>query len=588
MQVGDRVRLYTGSCFKYGQGHVSHDEVGVVIKICDSIIDGNRQFLINFPSSQGWCGLENELIIVESPNLHIFNEKMVCKYCGKVIGEGHTVDSEYICHDCFIERYRICDDCGKVVLRDELVHVKGVDKYVCENCLRRTYEKCEDCGEWFYPGRIDRHYTSTGLICDSCYRNHHWKTCYECGRVFKEDKITRFKGHDYCEKCYEEIKYGRVYDYHEFRDWELFKGENEENPPYYIGSEIELEPLNYPSNEKGVLKAIYNNINAVGMHDGSLDCGGVEVVTHPESWEYKKEHKEDYKNFFDDIQEIEYGDNGSCGLHFHVTRPDDDTVARIIVLIESFKDEIKRLSRRSQGELDDWAKFLTDYGSSDNLRYRSKKHIKEEYLPYSRDDRYKALNLCNSRTIEFRFFNGVDNFQQYWAALEFIHNLVEMGRSDKDLNTINWKDLINGEELQKEAKRLGISNINKFAKDTTDILEHYDEVVEKTKVEIKRILKNMARYVNREILQTTGKRFISSKLEFLGTEFDELNSSLNYKVHYLQRILNLYNNLSSYSIDNIKYSISNIKSQFPLNSKKCDRHNKQIDKVMKDFEKEVR
>ena len=545
LRTGDRVRLNPNiRDFRFLQGPIGFDEIGNITDIYDN------ELYVHFPSMWGWHGEIGEVLHANEENA-----PKMCKHCGKEEDLIYLDEfSCYVCSNCLNEKYEECHDCGKMTLKDNMYYIDSLGYSVCNSCRFDNYFMCEDCN---------------GVYSDD-YRHDIRDCCY-------------------CDDCYEEHE-DFIYDYHEFNDWQLFKGRNEEKAPYYIGKEIELEPCCY-DNESGVLKAI-KNINAVGMHDSSLDCGGVEVVTHPESWEYLKEHKEDYVRFFDDIENIDYGNNGNCGLHFHVSRPSDEVVSRLIVLLESFKEEIKNLSRRSEGQLDEWAKFLTDTTCSDRekIKYTSKKYLKDNYLKSSHG-RYYALNLCNSRTIEFRFFNGVNNFEEFWGALQFIHNIMDVAMDEKrELNTIKWKDLLEGKELQKQAEKYGVLNVDKTAKDTTEVMERYEEIVEKYKKEIKRIVGNLVKYVNKEMSELNLKKIKTNKIDDVLSTSNDFIKDFQYRMQYLDKIVNLYNYLNggSVSIENVKDYWENTKHSYPVNTQRYKRYDNQMKRAFKALEEEVK
>ena len=416
------------------------------------------------------------------------------------------------------------------------------------------------------------------------------KLCSRCGQEITGD-FVEIEGEIVCQDCCDKYCSGEdiLYEYHDFSDWELFKGQNEESydkVPYYIGKEIELEPKHY-SDVEGVVNAMNTYINAVGMEDSSLNSGGVEVVTHPESWEYLQEKKEDYRKFFAKIQELEYGDDGNTGLHFHITRPNDNVVSRVIVLIESFKEEIQKLSRRN-GDFH-WSRFLTDMeqDNTEKLKYQSTKYLKDKYIN-EHHDRYVALNLCNRKTIEFRFFNGANNFEEFWGALQFIHNLMELALDEnRDLNTISWLELIYGEELLEQARKQGVLGINKKAKDTSEIIIKIEKLKEDTKEEIRNTLKNFIRYMTRQLenkkLDVIDRNDIDS-IEATGRDYiTNLQSDLNY----LHSIIQLYKSIEFSNINTIKQTYTNIKEDNINNKDKYNNYFEQIDKTFNTFESEV-
>lgn len=522
-------------------------------------------------------------------------EKIICSYCGKDINEDENyytnVDGDIICEDCKDEHYVYCEDCNELIHVDDTTYIEDRDYYVCESCRDNgDYFCCEDCGDW-YSNDEAIYVEGYGDICDGCYSNGYYHCCDDCGSCYHEDDLTYSEDDDcyYCSSCYRdhEEDHNKVYGYHEFNNWKLFTGKDEETPPYYIGKEIELEAKE-DGNLQEVLNTMDKYLNAVAMRDGSLNYGGVEIVTHPESWKYLQENKEKYKQFFKKIEELNYGDNGNTGLHFHVTRPSEDVISRLIVILESFKDEIKKLSRR--GNNFHWSKFITDNGGDDidNLKYKSTKYIKDEYI-YKRDgDRYVALNLTNTKTIEFRFFNGANNFEEFWGALQFIHNLMDVALNEnRDINTITWKELIKGKELETQAIKQNVANVEKHVKDTTEILERIEEVQKQTKENIKKTLKNFIKYLTREMEDKKLEIVNKNDINVIENNINNFMETFSNDLRYLQRLTSIYRNVDHDTINNTKYNINYVKDHYTRNLTGYSRYFKQIEKTIKDFESEV-
>lgn len=451
--------------------------------------------------------------------------------------------------------------------------------------------ECKGCGNIHGINEMVKIYDDDRVfyVCEDCKSDYY--ACDDCGHYCTDDNIHETHGYIYCNNCYYRDHQPRLYDYHEFDDWRLFKGQNEENVPYYIGKEIELDYVN-GGNKYDILGIIEDNINAVGMHDGSLSSDGVECVTHPESWEYLQEHKGDYRNFFQEIENVGYGNAGDCGLHFHVTRPNDEVISRIIVLLESFKGEIKKISRRRESQLSEWAKFLSDncYSSDkkEKMKYQSKKYLKENYINNSHS-RYMALNLNNDETIEFRFFNGANNFEEFWGDLQFIHNLMEIALDEeKDINTVYWKDLMYGEELKSQARKYGVLDVDKKAKETTEIIEKIEKQAEKAIKEIQRVLKNLARYINKDMSELSLAELKDKDLTKMNEKYDKFVRNFSYQHNYLNRIVNLYNYVKSGVVNfkEVKDYVETTKNHYPNHTKKYARYQKMLDKAIKDYESE--
>lgn len=514
--------------------------------------------------------------------------KKICRDCLNTIEETENYmelgGEEYLCQNCFEENYFECE-CGCIERLEDGFWVDSEGKYICQGCYDNDYITCYDCGEII---RINDSYYVEGLerdICPTCRENGDYYYCNGCDNLFYIDSLNYHRRDDcyYCDSCYEDNEEDELLDYHGLRSFDFYKLPTEVNPREYVGHEVEIEPLG-STDIKGVLRAINNNnINAVGEEDSSLNYGGVEIVSHPETYEYKLAHKENYRNLFKDLQELNYGNCGHAGLHFHVSRPSEDIISRIIVILESFKEEIKKLSRRN-GRFG-WSKFLTDYYTGvENIKYQSSKYLKEDYVN-KQHDRYLALNLNNSNTIEFRFFNGANNFEEFWGALQFIHNIMDIAYSDKELNTIQWKDLLQGEELIAQAIKQDVFEVEKFAKDTTAIYEKLKVVKQETKETIKKTLKNFIKYINKQMENITLEK--PTNVEEITKNARQFVSSLQNELRFLEDVVYTYNSLETMSMENLKYQIGMLKTTATRNGKNYNRYFKQMESATLKYESEV-
>lgn len=516
-------------------------------------------------------------------------KKIICENCGRIIdGEHQEYEGKTYCIECFEEEFYYCPDCEEYYPRDNFYYVESTENYVCDNCIN-NYERCEDCGEYYTEEDTYEIQNPSGgynyRVCDHCTNNGDYCTCDDCGYMYHIDDLHYHESDDryYCDDCYDNHR-SELAGYHDYdSDWKLFHLPGE-TPKYYIGKEIELEPLG-SNNVEEVLNIKDKYLNAFATEDGSLNYGGVEVVTHPESFNYIVEHKENYRNFFNEIKAIDYGNDGHCGLHFHVTRPNDEVISRLIVIMESFKDEIIKLSRRTENQIDHWAQFLSNYYSSNSyekLKFQSTKYLKDKYLKSSHD-RYCALNLTNSKTIEFRFFNGANNFEEFWASFQFINNLVEIAYDEtRELNTIKWKDLIVGEELENQARKLDVYEIDKTVKETTEIIAKLEDVKRLTKVHIIKTLDNMIKYINKQMSEKTFENLKSNDIDQIlrktNLEIEKIESDL----HYLSNVIYLRNSIDdNSSIEGIKYSVDRYKND------KYQRYFRELNKIFKNYESEV-
>ena len=541
------------------------------------------------------CVIDQDNEVIEIDNEYLCqscyeNNYFVCHDCGTI----HPMDEEYwvqseqysICEDCYSYDYFTCGDCGEICSNDNGYYVSDREEYICSDCRYNCdYYECHDCSELFYVDSLTYIQNEDYDVCERCYENSDYHYCDGCGNNFRGE--THYEDYEcYCSDCYNEGN-SNMLSYHQRVDWQFFRTEKDQpiemngtQYTMYIGTEIEQEP-NGSSDVSGVIKAINNNINGVGMYDGSLNSGGVEIITHPQTWNYFQEHKQDYVKLFNELNNLNYKNCGHCGLHFHISKPDNDTIARAIVLLESFKSEIKTLSRRNQDRLNQWARFITDSCyEEDKLKYQSQKFIKEDYLN-KYHDRYMALNLSNLKTIEFRFFAGVNNFEEFWSALQFINNLMQIALNhDKDINKVKWKDLLVGEELIEFASKRGLLEIDKSARDTTEILEKLEELKLKTKEDIKKTLKNMIVYMNRQMKKLEFETTTSKDVAEIQKETTELFTKVRNSWQSLDNVIAFYN-----CLDNM--SIGEVRNRIPMGTfEKYPRYYKQILKTIEFYKKE--
>jgi hypothetical protein len=150
-------------------------------------------------------------------------------------------------------------------------------------------------------------------------------------------------------------------------------------------------------------------------HDGSLDDGGFEIVSHPET--LKSIHKNIKlieilkwltKNDFDSEDE----ENGKCGLHVHINKAilEDLDITKLRLFFKVNEKQLQLFSKR-EGE-SNYAKF-------------EKRDIKAIIHGESESDRYNAINLNSSRdTIELRLFRGSLDYERILSVLEFSDAIV--------------------------------------------------------------------------------------------------------------------------------------------------------------------
>lgn len=369
-----------------------------------------------------------------------------CSECGTITEDIQLIDNQYLCNDCMQTHYTTCDDCNSIIPIDE-AYTTHDGRTICDDCSSDHYFTCDYCNTLHH---IDEPYIVTHddqYICDDC--SCHYIYCNDCGQYYHEDDMNYCERDDeyYCNNCYDNHIYDNIYGYHDFSDWEYY---TTDNPPTYtpqlstnyLGAEIEIYNSTNQYSNNDTAGYVNSHIPAVCMEDGSIG-NGYEIITHPQTFEYYVSRYEDYSNTFRYLRDCGYvgDDSTTCGLHIHISSAhlQDDTIDKIYLFMENYKDRLINFSRRHSTR---WAKFLSDAKRNDESDdiIKSIDYIKKEKCNH---DRYMALNIQHSsRTIEFRLFKSTLNIETFYATLQLVKSIVEVCDSTP-IEEITWDKVIN-------------------------------------------------------------------------------------------------------------------------------------------------
>jgi hypothetical protein len=183
----------------------------------------------------------------------------------------------------------------------------------------------------------------------------------------------------------------------------------------FIGVELEVECGD--ESRSACASAVNDVVNKEGRmmffeNDGSLSHG-FEMITQPMSL---PAHRELFKFLTQPglTKGMRSHATSTCGLHVHVSRSGLTPlqIQKIVAFVNSPDNEwfIRALARR----------YSTGYCN-----------IKEKKIGngiHTSFDRYEAVNLTNSKTIEFRIFRGSLKYEAVIAAIEFCHAVIEFCR----------------------------------------------------------------------------------------------------------------------------------------------------------------
>lgn len=358
--------------------------------------------------------------------------RVECVDCGQVVPPPQSYYIERydkrICEECYNAYYTRCDAC------DELVHVDDTisDDYttICDVCAD-DYCRCDDCGRLVHTNDV----ISDGYItiCPSCYGDCYYR-CYDCGMLVHMDDVEWCHDEPHCSDCAHE---GVIGDYNYEPDEYLFDGEYEIRPGVlYMGVELEVDG---GGEDHDNAQRVINELGADYVYtkrDGSLR-NGFEIVTHPSTLAYHKQKR--WQEALKLLRRMGYEshDAGTCGLHVHLTRAVFDEVdeAKLLYLVEKFWPQLVKFSRRTPGQLDQWA---ARYGLEDD-------ETPEALLEKAKGrGRYYAVNLENYHTIEIRLFRGTLRYETLMATLEFCDYLFRVVKNSSvaEIQKLTWQEFV--------------------------------------------------------------------------------------------------------------------------------------------------
>ena len=316
-----------------------------------------------------------------------------CRTCDEAIPDDEIVwrnrDGVAICESCHSSYWSCCQTCG-VSVRDE--HYDG-DMDMCNACVRENYTACADCGS----------------MCDNDYGIYH----------SEYDSTAR------CEEChYESERSSRIEyvgEYHSGAPWGMLYhtaygvGDYPAGLVYYG---VELEHEHADSDLEPYLEGLHDKRIAHAEMDSSLD-EGIELITQPATLEaWRGVFGDSIRDYMSNAQRVgaDFG-AGTCGAHVHVSRTafaDDNHLSRVAVFMTHNPEHVLLVSGRRY--LDQWSK-ATPYAGALRRAVKSRS-----------GDRYRAVNLNNHATVEFRLFAGTNDYADIIGSIEYVTALIEYTR----------------------------------------------------------------------------------------------------------------------------------------------------------------
>lgn len=304
--------------------------------------------------------------------------------------------------------------------------------------------------------------------------------CECCGESTDINDHRRYEGDDLCEGCYdnrrdEEQESDDRSEYindHDYRPMALFHNDNGRKthqqvsigsiPTLYFGIEVETESGSgsrswEPSQGAEFITDACNQL-VYCKSDGSLNHG-FEIVTHPMSFGYVKNHADDLWSSLTTLRKHGFRSwsTSTCGLHIHISRnafinerhaqkfmwfiyggnPATMTEARQTAQLNHIESLKKFAGRDSHWSKFDRDSFLgTTYNGEDEsgnsiyvepTLFEIAKGVTKKGHPVNpqANERYLALNRNNRHTLELRFFRPSMRAETVLASIEFVQCMFD-------------------------------------------------------------------------------------------------------------------------------------------------------------------
>ncbi len=385
------------------------------------------------------CGEELFIMCTECEELFYADDIV---FCG---GEGY-------CYDCIDNVATQCAQCGEYVLDDDAHYFPDSDSETyCEDCFNYLAVKCDNCGDSVHCDSVNE--DSYGMVlCDHCLNNYFYM-CVECDRFVHEHDICEFDDGIYCRDCYD--RRNRVIHSYNYKPDPIFYGKND---PLYMGIEIEIDGGGYDhDNAAEIMEPLGDLVYA--KYDSSLDwknsdVSGFEMVTHPMTLDYFYTQEGSFRGSFKIALSMDYRshDAGTCGIHIHISRryfEGELAVEKLIYLFERFWPEIKKFSRRTAGQIREWAQRYCDDRELENCTSKDENDLHEKVgvllsVAKDRAGKYRAVNIMNYSTIELRIFRGSLKYSTFAATVEFAHMIATISKecSVCDVHSLTWQQIV--------------------------------------------------------------------------------------------------------------------------------------------------
>ena len=276
---------------------------------------------------------------------------------------------------------------------------------------------CDECDEHNEPGGEMTVQTRYGEFewCGSCVSYSAWE-CGECA-VFYGDSMESHEtgsGDTVCNECYgsyEDERLVKPHDYTQSGGWVKHGAGS-----VFYGIELEMDTRGGRQSAVDYIASAIPSDTAIMKEDGSLSSDGVELVSHPRTFESWQESSEQWSTWLREIAEhgMEAWSMSQCGLHVHMTRKG---------MTASHQVRFGLLFNRNAMDWQGVARRSSSYAN-----FNEGETVTKVKVRYSANH-FDAVNFSNAETIEVRIFRPSLQFGRVFGSIALVHFAREYTRT---------------------------------------------------------------------------------------------------------------------------------------------------------------
>ena len=354
----------------------------------------------------------DEIITYDDIRRKLTDEYEICEECGDICHTSDMTDTRdgRICSSCLDNHYIWSDVMDQYIYEDECVWVG--DEPMTDEYRDAHYYCCESCDEWFDLERDGCETDDGYYLCNNCVDDYR----LENGSIYYTDS-------------------GYIRCYHPDIDLHFYG-----NGPKFLGCEYEVQGGGCNSHIAENIFGDYREFYC--SSDSSLD-EGFEAITHPCSPDYLLSNI-DWEEITKRLSRNDYDCEEGAGFHIHISREHFKSQSHIGKLIKFFSENYQTMmefGNRDWDNADSYAK-PTEFDNDDKFI---------DIYNETRDDRYHAVNVWPSATVEIRLFNTT-------YRPEVIRSYIQCVDIITDLANGLYKDMT-FENVRKEATGRGYNEL---------------------------------------------------------------------------------------------------------------------------------